>query len=131
MERPPQKNNAFFENYSNSVVTRVPSDLGNNITIAPKPKVNVIGTPNMVGTVLGQGQATTFVAIKHFKPGTNAGTTLQRSDGNTIVFNNKQYQLIRAPVGQMRAIPQNVNILRKAPPLESITVKVFINSFLS
>lgn len=124
MEQPSQPLNSFYESFSNSLLARVPSDMGK--AIAPKPKVNVIGTPNMVGTLaqIGQGQATTFVAIKAFKPSTS--TTIQKPESNnTIVFNNKQYQLVRAPVGQMRTIPQNVSILRKAPPsLLNITTKV-------
>lgn len=129
VEQPSQPLNSFYENFSNSLLTRVPSDQ-NNTTIAPKPKVNVVGTPNVVGTIahIGQGQATTFVAIKAFKPScstsTSTNNTFQRTDGGTIVFNNKQYQLVRAPAGQIRTIPQNVNIFRMPPPLLNTTSKV-------
>lgn len=130
MEQPSQPLNSFYESFSNSLLARVPSDQNN--TIAPKPKVNIVGTPNVVGTLahIGPGQATTFVAIKAFKPTStttsNNTTTIQRTDGSTILLNNKQYQLVRAPAGQMRTIPQNVNIIKRPPPLLNTTTKVCI-----
>lgn len=68
-------------------------------TIAPKVSVTTTPVSSSVG------QPTTLLikqTLQNVKPIVN--TTIQRSEYNTIFVGNKQYQLIRGPLGQMKAV---------------------------
>lgn len=73
-----------------------------NASKAIAPKVSVTTTPVSSCSI---GQPTTLVikqTLQNVKPIVN--TTIQRSEYNTIFVGNKQYQLVRGPLGQMKAV---------------------------
>lgn len=126
--------NTYYETFSSSLLTRVSSE-----TVTPKmiaPKVSVVASSTIAST--SSGQTATLVALKpttniikhhNIKPIT---TSIQRSEGNTIFVGNKQYQLIRGPMSQMKALTtqtvSNSIVIRAQPrpPTVEVNVKVCI-----
>jgi len=112
--------NKFYESFSNSLL-RVSSE-----SITPKaiaPKVSVVASPSIAST----SAATTLLAFKptihNIKPITT--TTIQRPEGNTIMVGNKQYQLVRRPLNQVKTVTVNQasnNILIRPNPEGSVKV---------
>jgi len=66
-----------------------------------------------------------------FKPSiqnkTVVNSPLHRAEGSTIIFGNKQYQLVKGPSGHMRAVVNGTNLLLKSPPTTIVKVCI-INS---
>lgn len=70
--------------------------------------------------------STTFVAFKPpiQKKIATTNNSIHRVEGGTIVVGNKQYQLVKGPSGQMRAIVNNTNTVVKPKPQPSATTEV-------
>jgi len=87
----------FYENFSNSLNQTPLLEPGTPKVIAPK--VSVVTTAAVSSGSLGKP---TLLIKQNFKP--IPASTIQRSEFNTIFVGAKQYQLIRGPSGQIRAV---------------------------
>lgn len=90
----------FYENFSNSLSPKLYSE--SNASKAIGSKVNVTTTPVSSSAL---GQPTTLLikqTLQNVKP--IVTTTIQRNEYNTIFVGNKQYQLVRGPLGHMKAV---------------------------
>lgn len=128
-----QHMSSFYETFSNSVrgpaVTVVPNTLATQVN----------GT---LSTVPGSSNSTSKIVIRpslqKLRTLTTATTTPTTTpEYSTIFVGNKQYQLIRGPSGQMKAIPApapNITISptlpSPRPPIVNIAVKARIYLFL-
>lgn len=93
----------------------------------------VVGTPTMSNSYLGQvtsscqtatSTPTTFVtftsSIQKKKNETNS--QVHRAIDGIVLIDNKEYQLVKGPLGQTRAVLNNTNILVKSPT--TVIIKV-------
>lgn len=94
--------NTFYETFSNSLI-RVSSE---SIPKSIAPKVSVVASSSVAAST-SLGQATPFLAFKPANMKPIVTTALQRTEGNTIVLNNKQYHIIRRPMNQGKAVATN------------------------
>jgi len=125
--------NNFYESFSSSLQTK-PSETCTSQTMPAKKCIVVTPTISngpMVQAIASSSQTatsapppTTYVT---FKPPIQtkkpmANTFLQRAEGSTIVLGNKQYQLVKGPTGQMRAVVNGANILVKSSSSSAVKV---------
>ncbi|XP_060877923.1 uncharacterized protein LOC132950461 isoform X2 [Metopolophium dirhodum] len=86
-------------------------------TISNGPLVQVTASSTETAT-----STATTSKILTFKPSIqnktvmNSSSPLHRVEGSTIVFGNKQYQLVKGPSGHMRAVVNGTNLLLKSQP---------------
>jgi len=85
--------------------------------IPHKPLMQV--TSSLPRTITSMPATTTFLT---FKPAIQnqssvANSSLHRAEGSTIVVGNKQYQLVKGPSGQMKAVVNTPKIFMKSPPV--------------
>lgn len=128
--------NNFYESFSTSLQKK-PSETSTS-QIIPAKKCIVV-TPNisnssMVQAIASSSQTaipiptpTTTTTYVTFKPPIQSkksisNNLLQRAEGSTILLGNKQYQLVKGPSGQMRAVVNGTNILVKSSPTNIIKV---------
>jgi len=70
---------------------------------------------------------TTYVTFKPAVPNniSMANNSLHRAEGGTIVVGNKQYQLVKGPTGQMRAVINKPRtFIKPAPPIITKVCKI-------
>jgi len=127
--------NNFYESFSSSLQRKVSSDSFTSKVMPTKKRVVVTST--IANNSLVQGTSTlsetttittttTTATLVTLKPTIQnnspiATNPLLRAEGSTIFVGNRQYQLVKGPSGQMRAVVNGTNILVKSP---TTTIKV-------
>lgn len=126
----------FYENFSNSLQKKnssessTPTVISSNKCVVVNPSIP--NTSNLVqASKTSTATTTTAGTLLTFKP-TNQktllpGTSNHNSADNTIFVGNKQYQLVKSPSGQIKALVNGNKILMKSPP--TVTVKVSSHNF--
>ncbi|XP_027843371.1 uncharacterized protein LOC114124329 isoform X3 [Aphis gossypii] len=123
LPKPPLHN--FYESFSSSLQKTVSSE--SSVPKAVPTKKCIVVKPAITKTHLVQvttsssESGTGTPTYMTFKPAvqnnkSSAMSPLQRAEGSTILLGNKQYQLVKGPAGQMRAVMNGSNILVKSPP---------------
>jgi len=121
----------FYESFSSSLQKTVSSE--SSIPKAVPTKKCIVVKPAITKTHLVQVATTSsetgtgIPTYMTFKPAVQNNKSpaigpLQRAEGSTILLGNKQYQLVKGPAGQMRAVMNGSNILVKSPPPAIIKV---------
>lgn len=131
--------NNFYESFSSSLQKKTSES--STSKMIPTKKCIVV-TPTISNSSLVQVTAvsssqtatstpTTTTTFLTFKPSIHnkivANSPLRRVEGSTILLGNKQYQLVKGPSGQMKAVVNGNNILLKSPPASIVKVCI-INS---
>ncbi|CAI6359648.1 unnamed protein product [Macrosiphum euphorbiae] len=87
-------------------------------TISHSPLVQVTASLSKSATTI-PATTTTFVTFKPAVPNniSMVNGTLQRAEGSTILVGNRQYQLVKGPTGQMRAVINKAKTFIKPQPV--------------
>lgn len=104
--------NAFYETFSNSLITKCSTESINPKVVAPK--VSIVTTTSVPN---GPPRATPTIvtfkqSIHNIRP--LPTTTIQRPEGNTIYLGSTKYQVVRAPARTHQN--SNNNIVLKTQP---------------